>query len=473
MLHTSFSSHRLPLGRMYAGAVPHMRAMEQSQYYTWLPGMEMQAYDMSMLGLETYFPQQPTTQAQAQAQAVAMMTGCGGGSTRVAGQVAAAGHLQAQGPPADLDETVSKLIQDVRNIEKREQALLELSKWRECMPDLAPVLWHSYGTMVALIQEVLCVYPQLSPPPSLTAPASNRVCNSLTLLQCIALHPDTRPLFLKAHIPLLLYPFLNTVSKDRAFEYLRLTSLGVIGALVKVDDADVIKYLLQTEIIPLCLRIMETGTDLAKTVATVIVQKLLLDDMGLTYMCATGERYNAVSLVLSKMTSQLGEQCPPSTRLLKHVIRCYLRLSENPRARESLRHQLSSDGAGGHHFLVQALRLCLPESLGPDPSLQQLPQDIAEWIREDVTTRHWLQKLLLTLEMARETSQHQAVQQPTGPQSQAHAQAHAQAEQQSAAVAAAVAAATGRGGGTATGPIPPVWQHALAAHPQRAHHGFG
>jgi hypothetical protein len=38
-----------------------------------------------------------------------------------------------------------------------------------------------------------------------------------------------------AHIPLFLYPFLNTVSKTRPFEYLRLTSLGVIGALVKVS----------------------------------------------------------------------------------------------------------------------------------------------------------------------------------------------------------------------------------------------
>ena len=37
-----------------------------------------------------------------------------------------------------------------------------------------------------------------------------------------------------AHIPLFLYPFLHTVSKTRPFEYLRLTSLGVIGALVKV-----------------------------------------------------------------------------------------------------------------------------------------------------------------------------------------------------------------------------------------------
>ena len=83
-------------------------------------------------------------------------------------------------------------------------------------------------------------------PPNLTAHASNRVCNALALLQCVASHPETRGLFLAAHVPLYLYPFLNTVSKNRPFEYLRLTSLGVVGALVKMDDSDVINFLLQT-----------------------------------------------------------------------------------------------------------------------------------------------------------------------------------------------------------------------------------
>tara|TARA_B110000305_G_scaffold216880_1_gene255760 strand:+ start:636 stop:827 length:192 start_codon:yes stop_codon:yes gene_type:complete len=41
--------------------------------------------------------------------------------------------------------------------------------------------------------------------------------------------------------------------------------LGVIGALVKMDDSEVINFLLQTEIIPLALRIMESGTELSKT----------------------------------------------------------------------------------------------------------------------------------------------------------------------------------------------------------------
>ena len=125
------------------------------------------------------------------------------------------------------------LVLELSNPEQREGALLELSKKREAFPDLAPILWHSFGTIAALLQEIVTIYPLLSPP-QLTAHASNRVCNALALLQCVASHQETRSLFLNAHIPLYLYPFLNTVSKNRPFEYLRLTSLGVIGALVKV-----------------------------------------------------------------------------------------------------------------------------------------------------------------------------------------------------------------------------------------------
>ena len=50
--------------------------------------------------------------------------------------------------------------------------------------------------------------------------------------------------------------------------------------LYQVDDTEVINFLLTTEIIPLCLRTMEMGSELSKTVATFIVQKILLDDVG-------------------------------------------------------------------------------------------------------------------------------------------------------------------------------------------------
>eukprot|EP01105_Mastigella_eilhardi_P012043 TRINITY_DN2770_c0_g6_i1.p1 TRINITY_DN2770_c0_g6~~TRINITY_DN2770_c0_g6_i1.p1 ORF type:complete len:350 (-),score=119.03 TRINITY_DN2770_c0_g6_i1:87-983(-) len=233
-------------------------------------------------------------------------------------------------------------------------ALLELSKKREAVTDLAPILWHSCGTIAALLQEIVSVYPLLSPP-KLKTHTSNRVCNSLALLQCVASHPETRPYFIAAHIPLFLYPFLNTVSKTRPFEYLRLTSLGVIGALVKMDDPTVINFLLSTEIIPLSLRIMETGSELSKTVATFIVQKILQDDVGLNnYICATFDRFSAVATVLGNMVGALAEQ--PSPRLLKHIVRCYLLLSENHRARAELRQMIPQSLVDGSVFKVVACK---------------------------------------------------------------------------------------------------------------------
>ncbi len=76
-------------------------------------------------------------------------------------------------------------------------------------------------------------------------------------------------------------------------------------------------------------------SQLSKTVATFIVQKILLDEVGLSYICATTERCYAVGAVLGTMVVSLNEQ--PSLRLLKHIIRCYLRLSDNVRARDCLR----------------------------------------------------------------------------------------------------------------------------------------
>ncbi|EFR01616.1 cell differentiation protein rcd1 [Nannizzia gypsea CBS 118893] len=284
------------------------------------------------------------------------------------------GQDNGSGASGNIDNGVSEenrkvlvWVAELLDPNRRESALMELSKKREQVPELALIIWHSFGVMTSLLQEIISVYPLLNPS-QLTAAASNRVCNALALLQCVASHNETRTLFLNAHIPLFLYPFLNTTSKSRPFEYLRLTSLGVIGALVKNDSSDVINFLLTTEIIPLCLRIMETGSELSKTVAIFIVQKILLDDIGLAYICATYERFYAVGTVLSNMVTQLVEQ--QTVRLLKHVVRCFLRLSDNNRARE-------------------ALRQCLPEPLR-DATFSSV-------LRDDAATKRCLAQLLINL----------------------------------------------------------------------------
>ncbi|ESP03175.1 hypothetical protein LOTGIDRAFT_205068 [Lottia gigantea] len=270
-------------------------------------------------------------------------------------------------PPVDR-EKIYQWINELTSPDTRENALLELSKKREFIPDLSPMLWHSFGTIAALLQEIVTVYPAINPP-NLTASQSNRVCNALALLQCVAAHSETRSAFLQTHIPLFLYPFLLTVTKTRPFEYLRLTSLGVIGALVKTDEEEVINFLLNTEIIPLCLRIMESGSELSKTVATFILQKILIDEIGLSYICLTYERFSHVAMILGKMVLHLSKE--PSTRLLKHIVRCYLRLSDNVRAREALQH-------------------CLPDQLKDST--------FANCLKDDKSLKRWLVQLQQNLD---------------------------------------------------------------------------
>merc|ERR1712126_636322 len=219
-----------------------------------------------------------------------------------------------------------------------------------------------------LLQEVVSVYGTMTPP-TLTPQRSNRVCSALSLLQVVASHPDTRSGFLNAHLLLFLYPFLQSTVKKKPFEYLRLTSLGVIGALLKTEDPEVIPFLLTTEIIPLCLRNMETGEELSRTVATYILQKILTHEHGLAFACQTYERFSHVALILGKMVHHLVKH--PSPRLLKHVIRCYFRLTENTRAKD-------------------ALGQCLPGPLKD--------QTFAEQIKDDPSTKRMLANLLKNLE---------------------------------------------------------------------------
>jgi len=189
---------------------------------------------------------------------------------------------------------VIEWLHHLKSTSTRENALVELSKKRETFSDLAIYIWYTPGVITVLLQEIINTY-QLLAPPNLNNSSSSKACNVLALFQCVAAHSDTRIFFLNAQIPIFLYPFLNTVNRSKPFEYLRLTALGVIGALVKADNTEVISFLLNTEIVPLCLRIMERGSELSRTVATFIVQRILLDDSGLSFLCSTAERFYTVS----------------------------------------------------------------------------------------------------------------------------------------------------------------------------------
>lgn len=75
-------------------------------------------------------------------------------------------------------EQVYVWIQELLHPDTREHALIELSKKREVLPELAPLLWHSFGTMAALLQEIVMIYPVINPP-TLTVSLYYFMCNYL------------------------------------------------------------------------------------------------------------------------------------------------------------------------------------------------------------------------------------------------------------------------------------------------------
>lgn len=122
---------------------------------------------------------------------------------------------------------------------------------------------------------------------------------------------------------------------------------------------------LQIHIVHLSVNCLRLRLLLAWQVATFIVQKILLDDVGLEYICTTAERFFAVGRVLGNMVGALAES--PSTRLLKHIIRCYLRLSDNPRFVGCIRRLNMCTNyilpISLSYRACDALRSCLPDML--------------------------------------------------------------------------------------------------------------
>ena len=228
-------------------------------------------------------------------------------------------------------------VNDIKDETKRDHALEELYKRRESITNLAIYIWYSTGTIAALLQEIIFTYQFLSPP-KLTAEKGNKICSIIALFQCVAQNPETCHEFLQAQLPIFLYPFLSTVNKSKIYEYLKLTALGVIAALVKANNHEAISFLLNTEIIPLFLKIMERGTELSKTIVCFIIERIALDEKGFEYICDKPERLYAIGSVLGSMIKN-----KPSQRLNKHIIKIFSRLLENNTSKNILKDNLPQE----------------------------------------------------------------------------------------------------------------------------------
>lgn len=157
-----------------------------------------------------------------------------------------------------------------------------------------------------MIQEIINVYPYLSPA-TLTPEKSERACKAISLLRNVASHEQCRIALLRAEIPIHLYPFMNSASSELRFEPIRIASLNVFAGLLKDCSPDVVIALLHTEIVPLCLRLMERGTEGVKSMSCFVFLKIISSEVGLDYVCTTYLRFSHVAIILVSQIKFLEE----------------------------------------------------------------------------------------------------------------------------------------------------------------------
>ena len=235
------------------------------------------------------------------------------------------------------EEIIIKWINEIKNENTRIKAIVNLSKYSDKNNNLALYLWYSRGTMAVILQEIISVYQYLSTS-KLTLEKSNVIYSAISLLKCIASHPETRHEFLESKFLIFLYPFINNTNKAKPYEYLKLSSLSVINALLTETDNEIISFLIDTEIIPKLLKIMEKGAELARRTACCIVSQIVQDDNGIKYISETKERYSAIITYMKKM---LKNKCFQYNQItINRILKAFLKLSENKDAKNILKNDI-------------------------------------------------------------------------------------------------------------------------------------
>ena len=136
---------------------------------------------------------------------------------------------------------ICRWINELKNADTRESALQELSRMTDAEEDMAQQLWNSHGSRAALMFEITNIYRIISQP-GLSDHQSNRVCNVLSLLQCVARDSETRSEFLGGPYLLYIYPFLETQDPAPPYYNLRRSSLQVIQVIA--DEVEGVNFLI-------------------------------------------------------------------------------------------------------------------------------------------------------------------------------------------------------------------------------------
>lgn len=151
-------------------------------------------------------------------------------------------------------------------------------------------IFNSFGTMAILLQEIQLAFARISSG-DLNVRGSKRLVNVLTLLQA--------------------------------------------------REEQAIKWALRSDIVDVCLYAIQIGSELSKLISMYILESILQNEFGMSALCEPEcSLLDAVMEMCGNLVTLLAAEKGFSPRLLFHVIRCYILLTQNARALEMVKIRL-------------------------------------------------------------------------------------------------------------------------------------
>ena len=232
------------------------------------------------------------------------------------------------------EDIIIKYINELKDEEKRSKALSKLSEYYDKSKNLPIYLWYSQGTMAILLQEIISTYKHFSSM-KLSSEKYSKIRNILLLLTSITSHEEIRHKFIESKMPIFLYPFLNSTSTAKQNEYIKLLTLTVITNLIIPQEPETISFFINTQIIPILLKIIDRGPLISKVPACLMIHLIVKADEGLKYICEDKMRYSAIILFMRHMLKNKH-----NPKIIEQTLKTFLRLAENNDARIILKNTL-------------------------------------------------------------------------------------------------------------------------------------
>ncbi|XP_010918789.3 uncharacterized protein [Elaeis guineensis] len=236
--------------------------------------------------------------------------------------------------------TMPQAILEFLDEDLRENAIRYLSNYlfekREEDPDnyyrAGFLVFNSCATMSVLLQEITGFYVKMVNE-TLNVRSIKRLANVLTLFQSVAANGETMQKFVDSCVPNFLVPLILFESKIEVFDNIRAIALSVIGILCQGREPSIIQWAIESDMVEVCRTIVETGSELTKVIAMHILEAILQDGFGISYVCNPICDHLLKGLIETwdKQISLLAIDQDLSPRLLFHIIRCYIILCKHDR----------------------------------------------------------------------------------------------------------------------------------------------